>query len=150
MTQSIERAKWKVIIWSVVLVVFVVLFFGWGGPGGFAHDRGRIVAIAILFGAGFVAFFVMMGKTRKRKEGGLNRDERDGMLENRAAGVTLGIVLAYVYLLCLALWAYFQDGGSVPAGWMWFLAYSTIFLGMIVHGIFILLLAAGKVGNGEG
>ena len=150
MTQSTERAKWKMIIWSVVLVVFVVLFFGGGGPGGFAHNKARIAAVAIVFAAGFGAFFVMMGKTRKRKEGGLNRDERDEMLENRAAGGTLAIVLAYVYLLCFALWMVFQDDGSVPAGWLWFVAYSTMFLGMIVHGIYILLLAAGKVGDGKG
>ncbi len=150
MTQSTQRAKWKIIIWSVVLAALLVLFFGGGGPEGFAHDRRRIVTVAILFAAGFGAFFIMMGVTRKQREGGLNRDERDEMFENKAAGVTLGIVLAYVYLACLALWSYFQGEGSVPAGWMWFLAYSTIFLGMIVHGIFTLLFAAGKVGNGEG
>jgi len=150
MTQSTERAKWKIIIWSVVLVALLVLFFGGEGPGGFAHDRIRIVTVALMFAAGYGAFFTMLGVTRKKKEGGLNRDERDEMFEDKAAGVTLGIVLAYVYLLCLALWAYFQDSGSVPAGWMWFLAYSTMFLGMIVHGIFTLLLAAGKVGNAKG
>jgi hypothetical protein len=48
------------------------------------------------------------------------------------------------------LWAVFQDDGSVPAGWMWFLGYSTVFIGMIAHGILTLLLAAGKVGDGEG
>jgi hypothetical protein len=150
MTQSTERAKWQVMIWSIVLAAFMVLFFCGGGPGGFAHDRARIVAVAILFAAGYGAFYVMLGLTRKKRECRLNRDERDEMLESRAAGVTLAIILAYVYLLCFALWAYFQDGGSVPAGWLWFLAYSTMFLGMIVHGIFILLLAAGKVGYGKG
>ena len=142
------RAKWKIIIWSIVLAALLVLFFGGGGPGGFAHDRKRIVTVAILFAAGYGAFFVMMGRTKKNREGSLNRDERDENLESRAAGITLAIVLAYVYLLCIVLWAYFQADGSVPAGWMWFLAYSTVFLGMIVHGIFTLLLAAGKVGNG--
>ena len=150
MTQSTQRAKWKIIIWSVVLVALLVLFFGGGGPGGFAHDRRRIVTVALLFAAGYAAFYSMLGVTRKKREGGLNRDERDEMFESKAAGVTLVIVLAYVYLLCLALWAYFQGDGSVPAGWMWFLAYSTMFLGMILHGIFTLLLAAGKVGNGNG
>ncbi len=150
MTQSTQRAKWKIIIWSVILAAFMILFFSSGGPEGFAHDKGRIVTVAILFAAGFVAFFVMMGLTGKKRGSGLNRDERDEMLESRAGGVTLAIILAYVYFLSIALWAYFQDDGSVPAGWMWFLAYSTVFLGMIVHGILTLLLAAGKVGDGEG
>lgn len=92
----------------------------------------------------------MMGVTGKKRGGGLNRDERDEMLESRAGGVTLAIILAYVYLLSIAPWAYFQDDGSVPAGWMWFFAYSTVFLGMIVHGILTLLLVAGKVDDGEG
>jgi hypothetical protein len=92
----------------------------------------------------------MMGLTRIRKEGNLIRDERDDRLESRAAGLALGIILAYVFLLSLALWLRFQDDGSVPAGWMWFLAYSTVFLGMITHGIITLLIASGKVGDGEG
>jgi hypothetical protein len=150
MTQSTLRAKWKVTIWSVVLLVFLVLFLGGGGPEGFAHDKGRIVSVAILFGAGYCAFFLMMGMTRIRKEGNLGRDERDDRLESRAAGSALGIILAYVFLLSLALWVRFQDDGSVPAGWMWFLGYSTVFLGMITHGIITLLIASGKVGDGEG
>jgi hypothetical protein len=150
MTQSTVRAKWKVIIWSVILAAFVVIFFGGGGPDGFASDRGRIVTVAILFGAGYGIFFFMMGATRSGKKGGLARDERDERLESRAGGISLGIILAYVYILSIALWAYFQDGGSVPAGWMWFLGYSTVFLGMIAHGILVLLIASGGVSDGEG
>jgi uncharacterized membrane protein len=149
MTQSTVRATWKVIIWSVVLAAFVVLFFGGGGPRGFAHDKGRIVAVAVLFGAGYITLFIMMGLTGRKSERGLKRDERDERLESRAAGITLTVVLVYVYFLGIALWIVFQDSGYVPAGWMWFLAYSTVFIGMIAHGFFTLLLASGKVGNGE-
>ncbi len=150
MTQSTYRAAGKMIIWSIVLVVFIALFFGGGGAGGFAHDKGRIVAVAILFAAGFTSFFIMLARSGKKKDGGLNRDERDERNEGKAAEITLTIILVYVYFLGIALWAVFQGKGSVPAGWMWFLAYSTVFLGMIAHGLFTLLLASGKVGNGEG
>jgi uncharacterized membrane protein len=149
MTQSTNRAAGKAVIWSIVLVVFMVLFFGGGGPGEFAQDKGRIVSVAIIFTAGFAAFFVMLGLTGRKKSEVLIRDERDDRLENRAGGMTLTVVLVYVYILSIALWAVFQDEGTVPAGWMWFLGYSTVFLGMIVHGVFILLLASGKVGDGE-
>ncbi len=150
MTQSTYRAAGKMIIWSIVLAVFIALFFGGGGAGGFAHDKSRIVAVAILFAAGYAAFFIMLGLSRKKTGEGLKRDERDERNEGKAAGITLTIILVYVYFLGLALWAAFQGKGSVPAGWMWFLAYSTVFIGMIAHGIFTLLIAAGKVGNGEG
>lgn len=150
MTQSTCRAAGKAIIWSIVLAAFVAIFFGWGGPGTFAHDKGRIVAVAILFGTGFAAFFIMMGLSGRKKGGVLNRDERDERLESRAAGGALTVVLVYVYFLSIALWAIFQDSGTVPAGWMWFMGYSTVFIGMISHGLFTLLLASGKVGNGEG
>ncbi len=150
MTQSIYRAAGKAIIWSIVLAAFVAIFFGWGGPGSFAHDKGRIVAVAILFGAGFAAFFTMMGLSGKKKGGALARDERDERLESRAGGIALTVVLVYVYILSITLWAIFQESGSVPAGWMWFMGYSTVFIGMISHGLFTLLLASGKVGNGEG
>ena len=150
MTQSTARAAWKAGIWSVVLAVFIALFFGGGGAEGFAHDRARIVAVAVLFAAGYAAFFIMMWLTGKRYGAGLARDERDERLESRAAGTTLTAVLVYVFFIGIILWAVFQDDGSVPAGWMWFLAYSTVFLGMITHGVMVLLLAAGKVGDGEG
>ncbi len=150
MTQSTYRARGKIIIWSIVLVVFMALFFSGSGPGGFARDKGRIVAIAVLFAAGYGAFFAMMGLSRKKKGDTLVRDERDERIEGRAGGITLTIVLVYVYFLGIALWAVFQDDGSVPAGWMWFLAYSTVFIGTISHGIFTLLMAAGRLNDGEG
>jgi hypothetical protein len=150
MTQSTFRAAGKVIIWGIVLAAFTVLFFGGEGPEDFAGDRGRIVTVAVLFAAGYAAFFVMLGFSGKRKGPGLNRDERDERFESKAGGIALSIVLAYVYLVSIVLWAVFQDDGSVPAGWMWFLGYSTVFIGMIAHGILTLLLAAGKVGDGEG
>jgi uncharacterized membrane protein len=150
MTQSTRRAAGKAVIWSIVLIVFMIIFFGGGGPGRFAQDKGRIVSVAILFSAGFAAFFIMLGLTGRKKDGALIRDERDDRLENKAAGITLTVVLVYVYIFSIALWALFQGKGAVPAGWMWFLGYSTVFLGMITHGIFTLLLASGKVGDGEG
>jgi uncharacterized membrane protein YozB (DUF420 family) len=150
MTQSTYRATGKIIIWSIVLAAFMALFFSGSGSAGFAHDKERIVAVAILLAAGYGAFFLMMGLSRKKKGGGLNRDERDERIEGRAAGITLTIVLVYVYFLGIALWALFQDDGSVPAGWLWFLAYSTVLIGMVSHGLFTLLLASGKVGHGEG
>lgn len=150
MTQSTKRAAGKAVIWSLVLAAFIAIFFGWGGPGTFAHDKGRIVAVAILFGAGFAAFFIMMGLTGSTKGGPIIRDERDERHESKAGGIALTVVLVYVYILSIALWAIFQDSGTVPAGWMWFMGYSTVFIGMISHGLFTLLLASGKVGNGEG
>jgi hypothetical protein len=61
MTQSTFRAAGKVIIWGIVLAAFTVLFFGGEGPEDFAGDRGRIVTVAVLFAAGYAAFFVMLG-----------------------------------------------------------------------------------------
>ena len=150
MTQSTARAAWKAGIWTAILAAFLVLFFGAGGAEGFAHDRGRIVAVAILFLAGYAAFFTMLWFTRSGNRAGTARDERDDMLEGRAGGMSLTVVLVYVYLLGIILWVAFQEKGSVPAGWMWFLAYSTVFLGMISHGVLTLLIAGGKVGDGEG
>jgi len=150
MTQSTARAAWKAGIWSVLLVIFMALFFSSGGAEGFAHDRARIVAVAVLFAAGYAAFFVMMWLTGRRRGEELLRDERDERLESRAAGITLTAVLIYVFFIGITLWAVFQDDGSVPAGWMWFLAYSTVFIGMIAHGVMVLLLAAGRVGDGKG
>jgi formate hydrogenlyase subunit 3/multisubunit Na+/H+ antiporter MnhD subunit len=150
MTQSTKRAAWKAGIWSVVLVVFAVIFFSGEGAEGFAHDRGRIVTVAVLFILGYAAFFAMLGITRTGGTGRPSRDERDERNEGRAAVHTLTVTLVYVYITGIALWAVFQDAGSVPAGWMWFLAYSTVFIGMISHGVLTLLIGSGRIGNGEG
>lgn len=142
MTQSKARAFWSLIIWAPVLLLFILaFFFVRGGVSGFAGDALRIAAVAILFAAGYAAHFTMLDRTRAER-GKLSRDERDDGIERRAHGVTLGLTLGYVFLVCIALWVAYQEGGAVPAGWLWFIAYSSVFLGFIVHALATLMLHA--------
>jgi hypothetical protein len=151
MTQSTQRAAGRLLIWVPVLVLFLAVFFGGSGPSGFAHDRARIVAGAAILAAGYLSFFVMMIATGSgRKNAGTVRDERDDRIESRSAGLTLSVCLAYVFVVSIGLWTVFQDEGAVPAGWLWFLAYTTIFLSMIVHAAAVLSSGRGGGTDGEG
>jgi threonine/homoserine/homoserine lactone efflux protein len=151
MTQSRSRAAGRLMIWVPVLALFLAVFFGGSGPAGFSHDRGRIVGGAAILAAGYLAFFAMLLATRSRRgNAGPVRDERDDRIESRAAGLTLGVCLAYVFALSIGLWTVFQEEGSVPAGWMWFLAYTTVFLSMIVHAAAVLASRWGGRTDGEG
>lgn len=151
MTQSTRRATGRLLIWVPVLAVFLAVFFGGGGPARYAGDRIRIVAAAAVLAAGYLAFFIMMTATRSRCAGSRPvRDERDDRIESKATAASLGISLAYVFVVSIGLWIVFQEGGSVPTGWMWFLAYTTVILSMIVHAAAVLASGTGSDADGEG
>lgn len=49
-------------------------------------------------------------------------------------------VLVYVFILAIGLWENYRVQGSVPVGWMWFLAYSTSLMAFISSSATTLVL----------
>ncbi len=140
MTQAKLRALWTLIIWSAVVIVFFPLFFlAGGGVSGYAADSNRIALTAALFASGWIAYFVMLARTRAPR-GRVEADERDEQISWRSNGVALTVVVIYMYGLAIALWVVYQEAGVAPTGWMWFLAYSSIFCAYIVHAVTTLIL----------
>jgi hypothetical protein len=52
--------------------------------------------------------------------------------------------------MSIFLWERHQEVGFVPAGWMWFLAYSTSFAAFISSSVIALILESKASGYGQG
>jgi hypothetical protein len=150
MTQSRQRALWSLLLWGGVTVSFVILFFARGGPEPFVRDKTRIVITAALFGAGYVAQLSIFYLTRVRRwDRSVAWDERDDWIARNANGVAFLVASIYVFGVSIGLWEVYHDRELVPVGWMWFLAYTSTFVGMFTHAIATLILDARVGGHGE-
>lgn len=151
MTQQRVRALWILLIWSVVAAGFLTTFFAAGGVETFAEDSMRFAAGAVFLAFGFVGTPVMAYLTRARAGSQhLAADERDERILLRASRGALITTGMYVFLACIALWDAYQEPGSVPVGWMWFLAYTTAIFLYLSTAIATLILDFGGFGDAEG
>ena len=150
MTQARKRALLTFLIWGPVMAAFAVIFFMGGGPGRFALEKWRRTASAVIIAFGFAANYAMLFLTRKRPgTGGIATDERDLDIRRQANAGAFIVVLVYVFALAIYLWGRYQGSGSVPVGWMWFLAYSTSFAAYITSSIAALILESKASGRGQ-
>jgi len=151
MTQSRKRAIWSLFLWGTVSVSFVILFFLGGGPETFVREKARILIAAVLFGMGYSGQLLMLYLTRDRPaDGAMVRDERDEWIARHANGAAFVAALVYVFLLGIVLWEVYHERQFVPVGWMWFVAYTSSFVGMLSHAVATLVLDAGVAGHAEG
>ena len=150
MTQSRQRALWSLLLWGGVSGGFVILFLCWGGAETFVRQKARIAMTAGLFGAAYLAQAWIFYLTRRRPRGrSVAWDERDDEIARQANGAALVAALVYVFALSIGLWEVYHDRGLVPVGWMWFLAYTSTFLGMVTHAVATLILDARGGGDGQ-
>lgn len=144
-SQTRVRAWSAVVIWALAGAGFTTAFFAWGGPGEYARDRGRILAGAIAIAVGYGAHYLALWMTRARG-GAVLSDERDAQVVAQASRATLIVVLVAVFALSVGLWEGYREAGSVPVGWLWFLAYGVVILTSVVHGV-ATLVADGRLGG---
>ena len=71
-------------------------------------------------------------------------DERDMLISRKASELTLIIVMGYIFLTCIILYTIYEKTNSVPAGWMWFIGYTCIFIGYIANSAISLILYRSK------
>jgi uncharacterized membrane protein len=147
MSQTRLRAWMAIVIWVVAGIGFCLAFFMRGGPREFAADSGRHVAAAAAMAFGFLAWWAALFRTRARA-GEVAVDERDLQVVARAGQTTLIVVLVAIFAFTIGLWTAFEGDGSVPVGWMWFLAYGSVILASITHGVVVLTLDGKAGGNG--
>jgi len=146
MSQIRQRAWTNLLVWGVAGIVLTVVFFAWGGPSEFAAESGRVAATAVALGLGYVVYFAVMWRTRGR--GRVASDERDELVVGRAGQAALVAVLLWVFAVGIGLWLAYDAAGAVPVGWMWFLAYATVIVGLVSHGAATLVLDARLGGHG--
>ena len=149
MTQSKTRARYGLGIWGVVTVSFALVFFLGGGAATYADDSMRMLAAAIILATGFVGYIGMLYRTREKADLKARiRDERDLEIARQANETALVAVLVFVFAISIALFLAYETSGSLPVGWMWFLAYATACFGLLTQAITTLALHREMSGNG--
>ena len=148
-TQSKKRALFNLSIWGTAAIAFIIVFFAAGGAATYVEDRSRILLGAVLIGAGYLASLTMLFLTRSRPGVKLlATDERDEQITTQAGSRALVALLVYIFVICIALYEVYHDRGAVPVAWMWFVAYSSSFFGLISHSIATLVLGSRLSGRG--
>ena len=146
MSQTRRRAWLAAVIWSLAGVGFLASTFSGGGPAELAQDSLRHLAGAGAIGFGFLGYWLVLLFTRQRKGKPPVSDERDAQIVARANQATLVVVLVGIFTLTLGLWLAYETEGSVPVGWMWFLAYGSVILASLTSPVATLILD-GRMGG---
>jgi hypothetical protein len=149
MTQTLIRARFGLGIWGLASVGFSLVFFLGGGAATYADDSIRMGIAAAILGAGFIGYLSMIYLTREKSNGkALIRDERDLEISRQANEIALVAVLVFVFSVCIVLFLGYETAGSLPVGWMWFLAYATACFGLLAQAVATLALHREMSGNG--
>ena len=149
MTQTEIRARYGLGIWGFVAAGFGLVFFLGGGAATFADDSIRMLAAALILAAGFIGYLSMLYLTReKSNDKTLIRDERDLNIARQANEIALVAVLVFVFAVCITLFLSYETAGSLPVGWMWFLAYATACFGLLAQAVDTLVLHREMSGYG--
>ncbi len=149
MTQTKIRARFGLGIWGLVAAAFGLVFFLGGGAVTYADDSIRMLIAAVILGAGFIGYASMLYLTREKTNGkALIKDERDLEIARQANEIALVAVQVFVFTVCIALYLGYETAGSLPIGWMWFLAYITACFGLLAQSAATLVLHKEMSGNG--
>ncbi len=152
MTQLKKRAIWTLIIWSIALIAMLVVFFSGGGPAAFLEGDHKVTLTRVAITAGFLLYFVMMALTQVRARKTIVLDERDESISRRAYAFGFHSVLYYTFLFGTFLyWLYkiHLKVTSMPVGWAWILAVSSMCVGFISNATATLIIDARMGGNGQ-
>jgi len=148
-TQTHRRACYGLGIWGLVAAAFGLVFFLGGGAATYTDDSIRMGIAAAILAAGFIGYFSMIYLTREKSNGtALISDERDLKIARQANEIALVAVLVFVFAFCIALFLGYETAGSLPVGWMWFLAYITACFGLLAQAAATLALHKEMSGNG--
>ena len=153
MTQLKKRAIWGLLIWGLALIAAYIIFFMGGGPQTFLDGDTRVDLTRAVFTVGFLSYFLVLFLTRtKSGSAELMKDERDELISKRAYSTGFYSLMTYVFLICLALYAYYKvhlNFVDMPVGWVWLLGITTYFMGFVSHAIATLVIYGRMSGNGE-
>lgn len=146
MSQTRLRAWLATVVWTLAGVGFFLAFFSGGGAAEFDTDSGRHLLAAGAIGFGFLAYWGGLWLTRGRGDQIL-ADERDFQVVARASQATLIVVLIVVFSISVALWTIYEADGVLAVGWMWFLAYASMLVGLVTNAVTVLILDGRTVGS---
>ncbi len=128
------------VTWALVLGGLIASVLSPGASKFVASDHSdwRLLAAAIiLLGYAQNAWLGWRSKRGRRLQ---ELDERDDAIARRASETTLIVVTAVVFLTSIILYETHMEGGTVPTGWLFLIAYGTVSLVSLTHAVATLIL----------
>ena len=138
MSLKMKHSIYSLIIWLVVAIFLIILFFSGDTINTWGDNRTKTLLITALFFIGYVGNTILWIIFRKRKNK-IVKDERDDYisLKSISAGfITTGV---YIFILSISLYIIYENVGSVPIAWVWFIAYSLFVVSYLSTSAFSLI-----------
>lgn len=133
MSLARKQALISCIAWLIICAAFVTVFFTTGAENFAAPaSRGARVLTAAIILPGYVLNLGLLWWSRRGRRTG-ELDERDEIIARRASQATLTILAVLVFAGSIALFETHAEVGTVPVGWLYFMAYGTMALVSLVH-----------------
>jgi len=115
----------QVCAWSIVAISMIIIFTNHGTIDNWGDNTTKTVLLAFLFFVGYATHFTTL-LIEKSKRWGFKKDERDLAIQSKAVNIGFIIVLLYIFILSISLYIKYETAGTMPVGWVWFIAYSTV------------------------
>lgn len=138
MSKLVKFSIIQLCIWTMVGIGMGIVFASSSVSSTWADHPVKTVLLAILFLIGFGTDFVLR-IIEGSKKWGFKRDERDMAIQSRAMSYGFLFIVLYIFVIAMFLFMTYETVGSVPVGWVWFMAYSTIVVSNLSVGILSLI-----------
>lgn len=123
------------------MTVFIVLFFVLKDVDQWQENQLFRLLSAILLFVGGVIQILLLSKDKVEP-----LDERTQLIQYRTSSVSVIGILLYVYALVMTLYISYEFEVGLPVAWLWFIAYTTIFVAFMLHSGLYLLFEHKGVG----
>ncbi|MEA3422775.1 MAG: hypothetical protein U9Q80_03075 [Bacillota bacterium] len=127
------------ILWLIVAISFLSIFLNKETINNWGDNRTKTIAIAFLYLFGFSGQLIFHF-LNKKKEGKVDKDERDLYIQNRSMYYSFTATLMYVFIVTISIYSYYEKARFIPIAWMWFVAYSLIFMANIITSFISIIL----------
>jgi uncharacterized membrane protein YbjE (DUF340 family) len=135
MSSKLKASIINLILWCIVAIGMLYIFFGREALSDWGDNQNKTLLLALLFVVGYSGQLIIGLKYRDRKNK-VMKDERDLSIQNKAMSASFITTLLYIFLITISLYTKFEQAGSVPVGWLWFIAYSLVVVANISSSSF--------------
>lgn len=139
MSKAMKFLLVRVISWSLVAIFSISIFVNEGTIDNWGDNRTKTILLALLFLLGY-GMDLTLGIVQKSKRYGFEFDERDDAISSKSMSIGFVLTLVYIFALSITLYTVYEKNGFLPIGWVWFIAYSTVFAAHLLTGIPALFL----------
>ena len=130
MSKKMLQSLLHLVLWSIVAIILIFIFFSKGTISNWGDNKIKTVMLAVLFVFGFGGDFVlrMVFKNKKNK---IIKDERDDYISMKSMGISAVTTFIYIFIVAISLYTKYEEAGSVPVAWVWYIAYSLVMVANI-------------------